>query len=163
MATANTTPSSGVKTRRSTAPKSTPRAKAATKRTRATASNSNASVKRSAQAVKNSTGNVGSYAERAVLIPVGAALIIREQVLARVNDAIDNYSSPSKANVQLRKFERRGNTARNRVEREIRKTRVRVEREARLTRSRVEREVRRRQKDGEDLASRVQDRILNLV
>lgn len=164
MATANTTPSNGAKTRRTAAPKSTARAKtAAAKRPRATASSSSDSVKRSAQAVKNSTGSVGSYAERAVLIPVGAALIAREQVLARVNGAIDNYSTPSKANAQLRKFERRGNTARSRVEREIRKTRVRVEREARLTRTRVEREVRRRQKDGEDLASRVQERILNLV
>lgn len=158
MAAVNTTPSTGAKTRR-TASKTTARAKSTAKR----ASSSNSSVKRSTRAVKDSTGNVGSYAERAVLIPVGAALIAREQVLARVNDVIDNYSSPSKANAQLRKFERRGNTARNRVEREIRKTRVRVEREARLTRTRVEREVKRRQKDGEDLASRVQDRILSLV
>ena len=164
MATANTTPSNSAKTRRSTTPKTAAQAKT-TKRPRATASTSSSnSGKRSTQAVKNSTaGNVGSYAERAVLIPVGAALIAREQVLARVNDAIDYYSTPSKASAQLRKFERRGNTARNRVEREIRKTRVRVEREARQTRTRIEREVRRRQRDGEELAGRVQERILSLV
>ncbi len=158
MATAQTTPANRTKTRRAAAPKSAARAKASK---RATASTTNASAKRSTQAVKNPT--VGAYAERAVLIPVGAALIAREQVLARVNDTIDNFGTPSKANAQLRKFERRGNTARNRLEREVRKTRVRVEREVRQTRVRVEREVRQRRHDGEELASRVQERILNIV
>lgn len=162
MATAQTTPPSSAKTRRTpTAAKSTARAKTTKRATASRTSNSSASTKRSAQAVKN--GTVGSYAERAVLIPVGAALIAREQVLARVNDTIDNYATPSKANAQLRKFERRGSTARNRLEREVRKTRVRVEREVRQTRGRVEREVRRRQRDGEELASRVQERILDFV
>ncbi|MGH2912877.1 MAG: hypothetical protein ACRDJ3_10445 [Solirubrobacteraceae bacterium] len=153
MATAQTTQASGAKTRRTTASKSTPRAKNTAKRT----TGANASSKRSTQAVKDDT--LSSYAERAVLIPVGAALIARERVV----ETIDSYSTPSKANAQLRKFERRGHTARSRVEREIRKTRVRVEREVRQTRGRVEREVTRRKRDGEELASRVQERILNLV
>jgi hypothetical protein len=176
MATVETTPASGAKTRRDTtpkaAPKSTTRAKATKRATTPRASNSSASAKRSAPAVK--TGTVGSYAERAVLIPVGAALIAREQVLARVNDTIGAYSTPSKAGAQLRKFERRGSTARNRLEREVRKTRVRVEREVRQTRGRVEREVRqtrgvverevrRRQRHSEELANRVQERIQSLV
>jgi hypothetical protein len=155
MATAQTTPASKARTPRSAA-KSTVRAKPAKRATtvkRATASrttNSSASAKRSTQAVKN--GTVSAYAERAVLIPVGAALIAREQVLARVNDTIGSYGTPSKANAQLRRFERRGNTARNRLEREVRKTR-----------GRVEREVTRVKRDGEDLAGRVQERILSLV
>ena len=161
MATTQSTPASSVKTPRAAASKSTARAKTTKRATAPKASNSSASAKRSTQAVKNLT--VGSYAERAVLIPVGAALIAREQVVARVNDTIDNFGSPSKANAQLRKFERRGNTARNRLEREVRKTRVRVEREVRQTRSRVEREVNQRRRDGEDLANRVQERILSLV
>jgi hypothetical protein len=160
MATAPTTPNSA-KTRRAAAPKSTARAKTTKRATASSAGNANASAKRSTQAVNNPT--VGYYAERAVLIPVGAVLIAREQVLARVNDTIGTFGTPSKANAQLRKFERRGNTARNRLEREVRKTRVRVEREVRQTRGRVEREVRQRRHDGEELASRVQERILNLV
>ncbi|HEY8304681.1 MAG TPA: hypothetical protein VIG42_08865 [Solirubrobacteraceae bacterium] len=160
MATAQTTPATAAKTRRASAPKRTPRAKATAKRTTASAGAS-ASTKRSTQAVKNDT--LGSYAERAVLIPVGAALIARERVVASVSHTIDHYATPSKASAQLRKFERRGNTARSRVEREIRKTRVRVEREVRQTRGRVEREVTRRKRDGEELANRVQERILSLV
>jgi hypothetical protein len=156
MATAQATPANGAKTRRTTASKSASRAKSAAKRTSASG-RASASAKRSTQAVKDDT--LSSYAERAVLIPVGAALIARERVVS----TIDTYSTPSKANAQLRKFERRGNTARSRVEREIRKTRVRVEREVRQTRGRVEREVTRRRRDGEELANRVQERILSLV
>jgi hypothetical protein len=73
-------------------------------------------------------------------------------VLSGVSDAIANYNSTAKASAQLRKFERRGATARNRVERELRKTRVRVERE-----------LRERRREGEELANRVQERIQHLV
>jgi len=102
-------------------------------------------------------------AERIVLVPLGAALIARERVLTGVNDAIDHYSSPSKASAQLRRFERRGTTARKHLEREVRKTRVRVERELRHNRTRLERELRRRRQDGEGLADRVQERISSLL
>jgi len=91
-------------------------------------------------------------AERAVLIPVGAALIARERVVSGVGDVISIYSSPTRAQTQLRKFERRGATARNRLEREVRKTRTRVERE-----------LRQRRQDSSDLASRLQERVTSLV
>ncbi len=112
----------------------------------------------------------GDYAERAVLIPVGAALIARDRVVASVNDTISSYGSTSKAQAQLRRFERRGVTARNRIEREVRKTRVRVERELRQRRREIERTVsdleERRDavaKTVPELANRVQERILSLV
>ena len=95
-----------------------------------------------------------------MLVPLGAALLARERVLAGVNDALDHYSTPSKASAQLRRFERRGATARKRLEREVRKTRVRVERELRQSRTRVEHELRRRRRAGEELADRVQERLL---
>ena len=93
-----------------------------------------------------------SYAERAVLIPVGAALIARDKVVSGVNDTITSYSSTSKAQAQLRKFERRGNTARKRIEREVRKARTSVERE-----------LRKRRQDSAELADRLQGRIQSLV
>jgi hypothetical protein len=119
----------------------------------------------------------GDYAERAILIPVGAALIARERVVASVNDTVSSYSSSSRARAQLRRFERRGSTARNRLEREVRKTRVRVERELRQRRREIGRTVSdlddRRgavTRNGADfanrvpeLATRVQERILGLV
>jgi len=98
------------------------------------------------------TSAPGAYAERAVLIPVGAALVARDRVVSSVNDTLTTYSSPSKTQAQLRKFERRGNTARKRLEREVRKARTSVERE-----------LRRRRQHSADLADRVQERIQSLV
>jgi C4-dicarboxylate-specific signal transduction histidine kinase len=145
-----------------------------------------------ANSTRSTTDLVGDYAERAVLIPVGAALLARERVVSSVSDAISTYSSPSKTQSQLRKFEHRGSAARTRMEREVRKTRTRVERELRerrreldkrrvrltkevtsrveqtqsqleKTQAQIEDAVRTRLEEGADLASRVQERVLNLV
>jgi len=113
---------------------------------------------------------VTSYAERAILIPVGAALIARDRVASSVNDALSSYSSTSKAQAQLRKFERRGNTARNRLEREVRKARVRFERQLRQRRRELEKRVNNLEerrdavaKNVTELPNRVQERIQSLV
>jgi hypothetical protein len=144
-------------------------ARASAARTRA-ASQARASVRQADTATRETTGVFGDYAERAVLIPVGAALIARDRVVASVNDTISSYGSTTKAQAQLRRFERRGVTARNRVEREVRKTRVRVERELRQRRREIEKTVgefedRRDSvaKNVPELANRVQERILSLV
>lgn len=93
-----------------------------------------------------------SYAERAVLIPVGAALIARDRVVSSVNDTLTTYSNTTKTQAQLRKFERRGATARKRLEREVRKARTGFERE-----------LRKRRQEGADLADRLQERVQSLV
>lgn len=129
------------------------------------------SAARQAQtATRETVGVFGDYAERAVLIPVGVALTARDKLVSTVNDTISSYSSTSKAQAQLRRFERRGATARNRLEREVRKARVRVERELRQRRREIEKTVsdlekRRAEvaKNGTDLANQVQERILSLV
>jgi hypothetical protein len=117
---------------------------------RPSASRRNSAPSSSAGGSASANGN--SYAERAVLIPVGAALIARERVFSSVNGTLSTYSNTSKTQAQLRRFERRGTTARRRVEREIRKTRVSVERE-----------FRKRRRDGVDFADRLQGRIQDLV
>lgn len=143
------------------------RAKAA--RTR-TVHQTESAAKQAQTATRETAGVFGDYAERALLIPVGAALTAREKVVSTVNDTFSNYSSTSKAQAQLRRFERRGATARNRLEREVRKARVRVERELRQRRREIEKTVsdleKRRDaavKNGQDLASQVQERIVSLV
>ena len=131
---------------------------------------SESAAKQAQTATRETVGVFGDYAERALLIPVGAALTAREKVVTTVNDTISSYSSTSKAQAQLRRFERRGATARNRLEREVRKARVRVERELRQRRREIEKTVsdleKRRDavaKNGSDLASQVQERIASLV
>ncbi len=135
---------------------------------------------------------MGDYAERAILIPVGAALMARDALVTGVEDAISTYSSSSKIEAQLRRFERRGGTARKRLEREVRKTRTRFERGVRQRRRELDRQSNRLRKDlssqveqaqeqfektqtwfgdtlksriddSSELAGRVQDRVLSEV
>lgn len=96
---------------------------------------------------------MGDYAERAILIPVGAALIVRDRVVTGVEDAFSTYSSTSKIEAQLRRFERRGGTARRRLEREVRKTRTRLERGVRQRRRELDR---RRNSIRKDLSAQVE-------
>jgi hypothetical protein len=130
---------------------------------------------RQAQVAGRDTAQVvGDYAERAVLIPVGAALIARDRVVSSVTDTLSIYSSSTKTQQQLRRFERRGATARNRLEREVRKARVRVERQLRQRRRVIERTVGELEdrrdvvaKNGSEfaneLATRIQESVLNRV
>ena len=98
--------------------------------------------------------------ERAVLIPVGAALIARDRVVSSVNDVVTTYSTPAKTQAQLKKFERRGTSARKGLEREVRKTRTRVERQLRQRRRGLEQTVtrldRRRGATVKDLSAQVE-------
>ncbi len=186
MPTANTKAPKATKTRAKAKPATAsarrasqakrPQAKAAAKSTRST-HQAETPLKQAQAATRDTAGAVGEYAEKAVLIPVGAALIAREKVVSGVSDTLATYSSTTKTKAQLRKFERRGTTARNRLEREVRKTRVRVERELRQRRRDIETTVgeldERREaiaKNVPDLAgrvpeiaNRVQERILTLV
>jgi hypothetical protein len=151
----------------SAARKST-RAKAATRRRSSSAARKTTS--RNGSAADRSAGPLADYAERAILIPLGAALIARERVASSVSDTILSYTSTTKAQAQLRRFERRGITARKRLERNVRKVRVRVERELRHRRREIEKTVddleERRDavaKNSTELANRVQERLLSLV
>lgn len=168
----------------------------AAQRTRTAAKQTQASAAKTAKSGRRTTvagvEALGAYAERAVLIPVGAALIARDRIVEGVGSVVSDYGSPSAAQVQLHKFERRGNTARNRVEREARRTRVRIERELRRRRrdldkavdrvdrqrgalaksiagqvdqtsTSIEQTIQARLKDGTALAGKLQDRVMELV
>jgi hypothetical protein len=148
---------------------STARSATQVKATRAAAARTR-TVHQAETATKDTASVFGDYAERALLIPIGAALIARDRVLASVNNTISSYKSPSKAQAQLRRFERRGVTARKRLEREVRKTRVRVERELRQRRREIEKTVNELDerrgtvaKNVPEFANRVQERILSFV
>jgi hypothetical protein len=80
-------------------------------------------------------------AERAVLVPVGASLLARDNLVSTVRGFVTKYRTRSGVERELKRYERRGVTARNRFERQVRKTRTRFERELRQRRSRLERTV----------------------
>ncbi len=81
-------------------------------------------------------------AERAVLVPVGASLLARDNLVSTVKGLATKYRTRTSLERELRRYERRGVTARNRFERQVRKSRTRFERELRQRRTRVERTVR---------------------
>jgi hypothetical protein len=90
---------------------------------------------------KTRVEQVQSLAERAVLVPVGATLIVRDDIVSTVKGFTTKYRSRAGVERELKRFERRGVTARNRLERQVRRTRTKFERELRQRRTRVERAV----------------------
>jgi hypothetical protein len=113
-------------------------------------------------------------AERAVLTQVGASLLAQENLLANVRDFTQKYGTRSGMERELKRYERRGSTARNRVEREVRRTRTQIEREwrqrrdelqrsVRTSRNRLEREVRSVRKDLEKQSGLVTARVERMV
>jgi len=174
MATTNT----GTTTRKTNATKRSTAAKkaaqtrsanqAAAARKRSTAAKKLAETRR--ELAKTPVDRVTEYAEKAVLVPWGAALIARDNVVSTVTDLRVSYSTPEKAQRELRRFERRGTTARNRLEREVRKTRTRIERELRQrrtaaqrlikrNRTQVERGLKQRRKDFDLVSARVENAV----
>ena len=80
-------------------------------------------------------------AERAVLVPVGASLLARDNLVSTVRELATKYRSRASLERELKRYERRGATARNRFERQVRRTRTRFERQLRQRRSLVQRTV----------------------
>jgi biopolymer transport protein ExbB/TolQ len=73
---------------------------------------------------------------------MGASLVARDNLVSTVRGLATKYRTRTAVERELRRYERRGATARNRLERQVRRTRTKVERELRQRRSRVERTVR---------------------
>src|SRR5260370_42594470 len=115
MPPATKTSSSSAKPR-AKAPRKAASARKVSKATRAKAARTRAahqteSAVRQTQTASRETADVfGDYAERALLIPVGAALVARDKVVSTVSGTISTYSSSTKTQAQLRRFERRGAT-----------------------------------------------------
>jgi hypothetical protein len=80
-------------------------------------------------------------AERALLVPVGASLVARDNLVSTVKEFATRYRTRPGIERELKRYERRGVTARNRFERQIRRTRTRFEREVRRRQSVLQRSV----------------------
>jgi hypothetical protein len=113
--------------------------------------------------VKSGVKLVETYAERAVLVPVGAALAAREAIAQTVGDLIDTCSSTKKAEAQLKRFEKRGLTARTKLEREASKARKRVEHEISKRRSDVEKAASRFDRRRHSVEKRVTGQVSDVT
>jgi hypothetical protein len=110
--------------------------------TRKTATARKPSASTTSTQPKTSVGQVQELAERAVLVPVGAGLLARDNLVSSVKGIATKYRTRANLDREIKRYERRGATARNRFERQVRRTRTKFERELRQRRSRVERTVR---------------------
>jgi hypothetical protein len=134
--------------RRSTARKSTARSTAAKKatprRARTTARRQTGQAAAAqANAARTTAAQGRNVAERVALVYVGATLEARDRVVGVATGLVDRYGTRASAEKEVRKFERRGNTARNQLERDVRKARTRLERQVRTRRRDAERILRR--------------------
>jgi hypothetical protein len=98
----------------------------------------------------NRTTQFQQIAERAVLVPFGAGLVAQENFVSTVRGLATKYGTRQSVEREIKRYEKRGATARNRFERQVRRTRTQFERTLRQRRStleqagaRLEREVRR--------------------
>ena len=117
-----------------------------------------ARAERTLDTTETTLERVQGYAEKAVLIPVGATLVARDNVIGTLEELRTKYGTRTKAEralkADIRKFERRGTTSRNRLEREVKKTRTRIERELRQRRNRLKRDAKGLRRDVEKFSSK---------
>jgi hypothetical protein len=91
---------------------------------------------------ETTVASVQDLAERVILIPVGASLIVRDDIVSTVRGFATRYVTRAGLERELKRYERRGGVARNRLERNIRRRRKGFERQLRSRRNRMERAVR---------------------
>jgi hypothetical protein len=94
-----------------------------------------------ARAARTTAAQGRNVAERAALVYVGATLEARDRVLGLAGEFVNRFGTRAAAerevNKDLRRFERRGTTARNQLERDVKKARTRLERAVRTRRRNV--------------------------
>jgi hypothetical protein len=135
-------------TAKASARRTTRSAKGTGRAARTTAKQAARATARRASAETTRFEAVARQAERAVLIPVGAALEARD----RVNATVRTYSDSQLTRRQLNRFERRGATA-------LRRNRRAVERQAKDVRDSVE----TRANELQSSANNVVDRVLSIA
>jgi hypothetical protein len=135
---APTTTQDAPTTRKTSARRSAARRSTTTRR--ATGRRSTAAATTSTQP-KTRVEQAQQMAGRAFLVPVGASLLARDNLVSTVRGLATKYRTRASLERELKRYERRGASARNRFERQVRRTRTRFERELRQRRSHVERAV----------------------
>ena len=134
MATTSNTGASKPATTR----KSTPRKTTATPRKTTAATTRKTSSTTSSTQPKTAVGQAQEIAERVVHVPLGASLLVRDNFVSTAKDFATKYSTRSSLERELKRYERRGVTARNRFEREVRTVRKDLEKQSGDLTARVE-------------------------
>ena len=110
------------------------------------------------RAAKTTAAQGRNVAERAALVYVGATLEARDRVVGLAEGLVNRFGTRTAAerelNKDIRRFERRGTTARNQLERDAKKARTRLERQLRTRRRDAEQLIRRNANAAKDRVDR---------
>jgi len=82
-------------------------------------------------APKSVAQQVSELAERAVILPIGASLIVQDDLISALRRLRRKYGTAAGLEKEFHRYEKRGARACNRVEKQVRAQRVRFERELR--------------------------------
>ena len=172
MATNATTTRRTATTKRSTAAKKAAQTRSANRaaeaRRRTTAAKKAAETRR--ELAKTPVDRVQEYAERAVLVPLGASLVARDALVESLDGLRTSLASRQQAEkelqvrrrrleAELKRFERRGTTARTRLERDFKQRRTRLERDVRSLRSDLTKQVNTSRKQAEFVTARLENLV----
>lgn len=111
------------------------------------------------KARNGATAIVRQSAERAVDVPVGAALTVRD----RVGETVESWTTTSGRSSELRSFRTQVTRELNKFERRGGQARRKATQRARSTRNRVERSLKRNRKEAEGGLRKAQERVSELV
>jgi prefoldin subunit 5 len=90
-----------------------------------------------AETAKTLAEQVSVLAEKAVIVPIGASLIVRDDLRSALRKLQKKYTTSAGLEKELTRYEKRGTRARNRFEKQVRSQRRKFERELKTRRKDV--------------------------
>jgi hypothetical protein len=95
-------------------------------------------VAETTEATKTISEQVSVLAEKAVIVPIGASLIVRDDLTNALRKLQKKYTTSAGLEKELTRYEKRGARARNRFEKQVRSQRTKVERDLKARRKDLE-------------------------
>lgn len=89
-------------------------------------------------ATKTISEQVSVLAEKAVIVPIGAGLIVRDDLTTALRKLQKKYTTSAGLEKELTRYEKRGTRARKRLERQVRSQRTKFERDLKSRRKDLE-------------------------
>jgi hypothetical protein len=95
-------------------------------------------VTETTEAAKTISEQVSVLAEKAVIVPIGAGLIVRDDLTTALRKLQRKYTTSAGLEKELTRYEKRGARARNRFEKQVRSQRTKFERDLKARRKDLE-------------------------
>jgi len=97
-------------------------------------------VNEATETAKTMAEQVSVLAEKAVIVPIGASLIVRDDLTSALRKLQKKYTTSAGLEKELTRYEKRGARARNRFEKQVRSQRTKFEKEIKARRKDLEKQ-----------------------